>query len=193
MHRKLARLPFSILFAPLLAAALMAALAGPRFASADPAAGQPLRVGAATANFAADDKMQIAGGIDPQYYQGQEGELRAVATVIGQPGSGKFAIVACDVIAVTRAMIDAAAVRIEKSCGIEPAHLLVNATPIMPPAPPTRMASRPSPSLFAPSRTESCGRSKRPTPASKTTATLPSTWAKNPTSVRTAACCWPTT
>jgi len=124
MHRKLARLAFSILFAPLLAAALADRAAG----AAEPAAGLPLRVGAATANFAADDKMQIAGGIDPQYYQGQEGELRAVATVIQQPGSGKFAIVACDVIAVNRAMIDAAAERIEKSCGIEPAHLLVNAT-----------------------------------------------------------------
>ena len=58
----------------------------------------PLRVGAAAANIAADDSMQIAGGIGPQYYHGQEGELRAVATVIEQPTSGKFAIVACDVI-----------------------------------------------------------------------------------------------
>ncbi len=88
----------------------------------------PLRVGAAAANFAADDKMQIAGNINPAYAHGQEGQLRAVATVIEQPGSGKFAIVACDVLFVTREMIDRAAAIIEKSCGIEPAHLLVNAT-----------------------------------------------------------------
>jgi neutral ceramidase len=88
----------------------------------------PLRVGAAAANFAADDKMQIAGGIDVSHAHGQEGELRAVATVIEQPGSGKFAIVACDVLFVTREMIDRAAASIKKSCGIEPAHLLVNAT-----------------------------------------------------------------
>ena len=88
----------------------------------------PLRVGAAAANFAADDSMQIGGHIAAVHVQGQEGELRAVATVIEQPGSGKFAIVACDVLFVTREMIDRAAAKIEKSCGIPPAHLLVNAT-----------------------------------------------------------------
>ena len=72
--------------------------------------------------------MQIAGWIQTSYAHGQEGELRAVATVIEQPGSGKFAIVACDVLFVTREMIDRVAAIIEKSCGIEPAHLLVNAT-----------------------------------------------------------------
>jgi neutral ceramidase len=98
-------------------------------AAADPpAAGGPLRVGAAAASFTSDDKMQIAGSIDPSYAQGQEGELRAVATVIEQPGSGKFAIVACDVLFVTRDMIDRVAAILAKSCGIEPAHLLVNAT-----------------------------------------------------------------
>ncbi len=88
----------------------------------------PLRVGSSAVNLAADDKMQIAGGIDPSYAQGQEGELRAVATVIEQPGSGKIAIVGCDVLFVTREMIDRCAALVEKSCGIEPAHLLVNAT-----------------------------------------------------------------
>jgi hypothetical protein len=119
----LARLALSIGLSPILLAALAATPAD----AADPAAA-PLRVGAAAANFLADDKMQIAGGIEPQYYHGQEGELRAVATVIEQSGSGKFAIVACDVIAITRAMVDRVAAEIEKSCGIEPAHLLVNAT-----------------------------------------------------------------
>ena len=88
----------------------------------------PLRVGAAAANFTADDKMQIAGGIGPKYYQGQEGQLRAVATVLEQPGSGKFAIVACDVVMVSRAMTDRVAQRVLESCGIQKARLLINAT-----------------------------------------------------------------
>ncbi len=67
---------------PFTAWDLLLALAVARCAAADPA---PLRVGAAAANIAADDSMQIAGGIGPQYYHGQEGQLRAVATVIEQP------------------------------------------------------------------------------------------------------------
>ncbi len=118
MHQRFAT-AFSIAVVALLVAA-PALAAGPQDA--------PLRVGAATVNLAADEKMQIGGGIDPSYAQGQEGELRAVATVIEQPGSGKFAIVACDVIVLTREMVDRCAAEIEKSCGIEPAHLLVNAT-----------------------------------------------------------------
>ncbi|HTU26407.1 MAG TPA: hypothetical protein VMF30_13460 [Pirellulales bacterium] len=105
-------------------AVLSLALADP-LRAAQPA---PLRVGAATAEFPADDKMQIGGNIAPGYVQGQEGKLQAVATVLEQPGSGKFAIVACDVLFLTRAMIDPVAEQIEKSCGIPPAHLLVNAT-----------------------------------------------------------------
>ena len=119
MNRTLARLALSFGLSTLLAATPAEA--------ADPAV-PTLRVGAAAANFLADDKMQIAGGIEPQYFHGQEGELRAVATVIEQAGSGKFAIVACDVLFVTREMIDRAAEKIAESCGIEPAHLLVNAT-----------------------------------------------------------------
>jgi len=104
----------------------LAALGECRRAGCRPSA--PLRVGAAKVNFACDDKMQVGGHIVAQYVQGQEGELRAVATVIEQPGSGKFAIVACDVLFVTAEMVDRAAVQIEKSCGIPSAHLLVNAT-----------------------------------------------------------------
>jgi len=117
MNRKLARLVFSI--------GLLTVPAAAPIESAEPA---PLRVGAATASFAADDSMQLGGHMNATYAHGQEGELRAVATVIEQPGSGKFAIVACDVLFVTREMIDSAAETIEKSCDIPPAHLLVNAT-----------------------------------------------------------------
>ena len=69
MNRKLALFALSIGLWILLVAAPAQ--------SADPSGGS-LRVGAAAANFTADDKMQIACGIDPQYFQGQEGELRAV-------------------------------------------------------------------------------------------------------------------
>jgi neutral ceramidase len=124
MNHTLVRRALSIGLAALWAAMLGTA----RAESADLDASSPLRVGAAAASFAADDSMQIGGHIAAVHVQGQEGELRAVATVIEQPGSGKFAIVACDVLFVTREMIDRTAEKIEKSCGIEPAHLLVNAT-----------------------------------------------------------------
>ncbi len=115
MNRKLRLSLFSIGLAALLASSALA----------DPA---PLRVGAAAANITADDKMQIAGAIGTQYYHGQEGQLRAVATVLQQSDSGKFAIVACDIIALTRAMTDRVALRIAESCGIQRTRLLINAT-----------------------------------------------------------------
>ncbi len=95
--------------------------------AADPAAAA-LRVGAAAVPFPVNDSMKLGGHMHPLIAAGQEGELRAVATVIEQAGSGKFAIVACDVLFITREMIDRCAALIQKSCGIDPAHLLVNAT-----------------------------------------------------------------
>ena len=118
MHRTLP-LAFSVVVSTLLVPAAALARETPP---------PPLRVGAAAVNLAADDKMQIAGGIEASYAHGQEGQLRAVATVIEQPGSGKFAIVGCDVLFVTREMIDQVAAKVEKSCGIPAAHLLVNAS-----------------------------------------------------------------
>lgn len=88
----------------------------------------PLRVGAAAVNLKADADMPLAGSIEAHYTNEQEGELRAVATVIEKPGAGKFAIVACDVLWVTRKLVDAALEEIEKTTGIPPAHVLVNAT-----------------------------------------------------------------
>ncbi len=87
-----------------------------------------LRVGVATASFQADDSMQIAGGMGPGRAVGQEGDLRAVAFVLERLGSERLAIVACDVLFVTREMIDKVAEQIQQSCGISPSHLLVNAT-----------------------------------------------------------------
>jgi hypothetical protein len=84
--------------------------------------------GAAAVNLEADDSMVIAGGIGPGKATGQEGQLRVVAVVLEKPGSAKVAIVACDVLFVTRDFVDAALVQIEKSTGIRPDHVLVNAT-----------------------------------------------------------------
>ncbi len=90
-----------------------------------------VRVGAAVAIIEADDAMVIGGSIGPGKATGQEGELRAVAVVLEKPlatGSSKVAIVACDVLFVTRDFVDRALVRIERSTGIPPEGVLVNAT-----------------------------------------------------------------
>lgn len=96
------------------------------FAAAAQQAG--LRVGAAAVNLEADDSMVIAGNIVPGRAKGQEGELRAVAVVIEKPGSGKVAIVACDVLFVTAEDVDPVVARIEQTTGIPASHVLVNAT-----------------------------------------------------------------
>src|SRR4029077_4577582 len=95
-----------------LAVSLCCTLLGAPLQAAD------LRVGGAAVNLQADDSMVIAGGIGPGKVSGQEGELRAVAVVLEKPGAGKVAIVACDVLFVTRDFVDPALARIEKSTGI---------------------------------------------------------------------------
>jgi neutral ceramidase len=104
---------FAVLWSSLLAASLPAA---------------DVRTGAAAVNLEADDSMVIAGGIGPGKATGQEGLLRVVAVVLDKPGAAKVAIVAADVLFVTRDFVDAALVQIEKSTGIPPGHVLVNAT-----------------------------------------------------------------
>ena len=86
-----------------------------------------LRVGAAAVPFKADDSMVIGGSIQGGKLKGQEGELRAVAVVL-QKDSVKVAVVACDVLMLTRDLLDPVAAEIEKTTGIPAAHLLVNAT-----------------------------------------------------------------
>lgn len=87
-----------------------------------------LHVGAAAVKIPADDSMVIGGSIHPGFVKGQEGKLRAVALVIEKPGSGKIALVACDVLFVTRDLIDPVVEEIEKECGIPREGILVNAT-----------------------------------------------------------------
>jgi hypothetical protein len=87
-----------------------------------------LHVGAAAAEFEADDSMIIAGGISPGKAAGQEGKLRAVAVVLEQKPFGKLAIVACDVLMITRRHLDAVVAEIERATGIPAAHVLINCT-----------------------------------------------------------------
>ena len=98
------------------------------FFSVLPSHAGDLCVGAAAVNLKADDSMEIAGGILPRLVEGQEGELRAVAVVVQKPGQGTVAIVACDVLFVTRDFVDAAMAEIEKATGIPAENILVNAT-----------------------------------------------------------------
>jgi len=121
---KLFRRGRSLLAAPLL---LMLWLAG------DKAAGQTekpaaLHVGAAAAEFEADDSMVIAGGITPGKANGQEGKLRAVAVVLEQQPFGKLAVVACDVLMITREHLDPVVAEITKTTGIPAANILINCT-----------------------------------------------------------------
>ena len=90
-----------------LAASLLCSMLSAPLLAAD------MRVGAAAVNLEADDSMVIAGGIGPGKANGQEGELRAVAVVLEKPGAGKVAIVACDVLFVTRDFVDPALAQIE--------------------------------------------------------------------------------
>src|SRR5262249_56253356 len=98
----------------------------PAAASARPTDG--LRVAAAAVDLEADDGMVIGGGIHAGKAKGQEGRLRAVALVLARPGSQKVAIVACDVLMITRDLLDAVAEEIAKTCDMHAANVLINAT-----------------------------------------------------------------
>ena len=92
----------------------------------EPLAG--VRVGAAAAEFEADDSMIIAGGIHEAFAKGGEGRLRAVAVVLEKQPFGKFAIVANDLLMMTRDDLDPVVAEIEKTIGIPAAHVLINCT-----------------------------------------------------------------
>jgi neutral ceramidase len=87
-----------------------------------------VRAGAAAVELEADDDMVIGGSILPYKVKGQEGKLRAVATVIERPGSGKVAIVACDVLMLNRDLLDPAAEEVAKALKIPTASVLINCT-----------------------------------------------------------------
>ena len=90
--------------------------------------GVDLHVGAAAEDLEADDSMVIAGGITPGQATGQEGKLRAVAVVLEKQPFGKIAIVACDILMMTRQHLDPVVAELEKSTGIAAANILINCT-----------------------------------------------------------------
>lgn len=87
-----------------------------------------LKVGAAAVNLIGDNEMVMAGGIGPWKPSGQEGQLRATAVVVGKEPYGTLAFVGCDVLFVTRDIVDAALDEIQRATGIPPEHVLVNAS-----------------------------------------------------------------
>jgi len=86
-----------------------------------------LRVGTAAVELEADDSMVIAGSILPRTVKGQEGKLRAVAVVLEKQPT-KVAIVACDILMLTRDLLDPVVAEIEKTTGIPTSNVLVNCT-----------------------------------------------------------------
>ncbi|MDW8310764.1 MAG: hypothetical protein RMK20_15445, partial [Verrucomicrobiales bacterium] len=86
-----------------------------------------LRVGAAAVELEADDSMIMAGGIHAGRVSGQEGKLRCVAVVLEQAPT-TLAIVACDVLMMSRDRLDPVVAEIEKTTGIPAAHVLINCT-----------------------------------------------------------------
>jgi hypothetical protein len=87
-----------------------------------------LRVGAAAVKIQADGSMEIGGGITARRSSAQEGQLRAVAVVLEVPGQGRAAIVACDVLMLSRDLLDPVVATIERDCKISPQCVLLNAT-----------------------------------------------------------------
>ncbi|MGE3317225.1 MAG: PVC-type heme-binding CxxCH protein, partial [Planctomycetaceae bacterium] len=110
-------------------ATLVLLIPGRSPAIAGAADAQPgIRVGAAAINLRADDDMPLAGSLEARYTKEQEGELRAIAVVVEKPGEGKIAIVACDVLWVTRKLADRAVAEITQTTGIPANHILINCT-----------------------------------------------------------------
>ena len=87
-----------------------------------------LKVGTAAVEFEADDSMVIAGGISPGKAAGQEGKPRAVAVVLEKKPFSKLAIVACDILMITRKHLDPIIAEIETSTGISSSNILINCT-----------------------------------------------------------------
>jgi putative membrane-bound dehydrogenase-like protein len=117
----------------ILVATTLAFLAASALRAADQVPVTDLRVGASAVNLKCDPSMVLAGMIEPRYTKDQEGELRAVAVVIEKPArdripTSKIAIVACDVLWIPRPQVDAALAEIEKTTGILPQNVLINAT-----------------------------------------------------------------
>ena len=97
-------------------------------ASVSSSAGNFLRVGAAAVELESDDSMVIAGGIHPVRLKGQEGQLRVVAVALETLTDKPLVIVACDVLMLTRDLLDPVVDEIESSLGIDSERILINTT-----------------------------------------------------------------
>lgn len=89
---------------------------------------KPLRVGSASVELEADDGMVIAGGITAGKAQGQEAPLRVVAIVMEQDPFGKLAIVSCDVLMLTKDLLEPVFGEIEREPGLARDRLLIHCT-----------------------------------------------------------------
>jgi neutral ceramidase len=113
----------------LLAPLTIVTLAAATFPTdAQPTQPTVIQVGAAATELEADDDMVIGGSILAYKVKGQEGKLRAVATVIEKPGSEKVCVVACDVLMLNRDLLDPVAEEVAKVLGIPESHVLINCT-----------------------------------------------------------------
>jgi hypothetical protein len=112
MHVNHARMKLAIVLALLMPLSLAAA---------------GLRVGASAVDLDADDSMIIAGGITPGKAAGQEGKLRAAAVVL-EKGGTKLAIVACDILMITREHLDPVVKELQQTTGIPAQNILINCT-----------------------------------------------------------------
>ncbi len=88
----------------------------------------PLQIGAHAVALQSDDSMVIAGGIGRRRVTGQEGELRATAVVLQDATSTRVAIVSCDVLMMTRDLLDPVVAEIQQACGIRSSHILIHST-----------------------------------------------------------------
>jgi neutral ceramidase len=116
MHRR--TLPLFV------AGVILSAILLPLASSDEPTS---LQVGTAVTQLQADDSMVIAGGIGPRTVQGQEGELRATAIVLAKADT-KVAVVSCDVLMLTRDLLDPVAAEIERTCGIPASNVMIHST-----------------------------------------------------------------
>lgn len=82
-----------------------------------------LRVAAAAIPIRGDDCMPLAGGIHPQFTHGEEAEIRASAVIIEK--NEKICIVACDVLALGRDVLDSVCRSIEIDEGIPFDNILI--------------------------------------------------------------------
>lgn len=85
-----------------------------------------IKVATAAIEIINDDSMAVGGGIFARYVKGQEGKLRATALII--EGNAKICIVACDVIGLTRDILDDACKKIEAQEGIPFDNVFITAS-----------------------------------------------------------------